>query len=381
MMDCTVTLAFILYKYFPFGGLQRDFIRIASLCREKGYRIVVYTMSWEGSVPEGFNVMVHRPKAISAFSRNSKFHDWVMKSIGKQPVSLIIGFNKMPRLDVYYAADSCYAHKVQTLRGRIYRKGKRCKHFSSYEKAVFASNQSTQILLISEIQKTLFKQYYGTQESRMHLLPPGISIDRKRPSNAKKIREQFRLKYGVESHERLLLLLGSGFITKGVDRALLALRALPEYFRKDTHLFIVGKDNPRNFKRQAKQLGIGMQVRFFPGLNDVPSLLQGADALIHPAYNENTGTVLLESLVAGLPVLCTDVCGYAHYIKEANAGLIAHTPFNQATFNAQVVEMLTSDKRDQWVDNAIRFSETVDLYSMPEKAANLIEIEVEKHTL
>ncbi|WP_240448873.1 hypothetical protein, partial [Pseudomonas aeruginosa] len=24
-----MTLAFILYKYFPFGGLQRDFMRIA----------------------------------------------------------------------------------------------------------------------------------------------------------------------------------------------------------------------------------------------------------------------------------------------------------------------------------------------------------------
>ena len=46
-----------------------------------------------------------------------------------------------------------------------------------------------------------------------------------------------------------------------------------------------------------------------------------ADLLIHPAYNENTGTVLLEALVAGLPVLVSAVCGYAHYIAEADAGL------------------------------------------------------------
>jgi hypothetical protein len=44
------------------------------------------------------------------------------------------------------------------------------------------------------------------------------------------------------------------------------------------------------------------------------AFLLGADLLIHPAYNENTGTVLLEAVVAGLPVLTTAVCGYAHYI-------------------------------------------------------------------
>ena len=28
-------LAFVLYKYFPFGGLQRDFMRIAKVCQAR----------------------------------------------------------------------------------------------------------------------------------------------------------------------------------------------------------------------------------------------------------------------------------------------------------------------------------------------------------
>ena len=47
-------LAFILYKYFPFGGLQRDFMRIALECQRRGHAIRVYAMIWEGDVPEGF---------------------------------------------------------------------------------------------------------------------------------------------------------------------------------------------------------------------------------------------------------------------------------------------------------------------------------------
>ncbi len=55
-------LAFILYKYFPFGGLQRDFMRIALECQQRGHRIRVYTLIWEGDIPEGFDVRIGRLK-------------------------------------------------------------------------------------------------------------------------------------------------------------------------------------------------------------------------------------------------------------------------------------------------------------------------------
>ncbi len=42
-------VAFCLYKYFPFGGLQRDFMRIAQTVAARGYQVRVYTQSWEGN--------------------------------------------------------------------------------------------------------------------------------------------------------------------------------------------------------------------------------------------------------------------------------------------------------------------------------------------
>ena len=41
-------LAFCLFRYFPYGGLQRDFVRIAQACRARGHSIDVYTLRWEG---------------------------------------------------------------------------------------------------------------------------------------------------------------------------------------------------------------------------------------------------------------------------------------------------------------------------------------------
>ncbi|MDR1368404.1 MAG: hypothetical protein LBJ76_06770, partial [Candidatus Accumulibacter sp.] len=53
-----VILAFVLYKYFPFGGLQRDFLRISQECLRRGHAVRVYVLAWAGVIPEGFDVRV-----------------------------------------------------------------------------------------------------------------------------------------------------------------------------------------------------------------------------------------------------------------------------------------------------------------------------------
>ncbi|MDO7927311.1 glycosyltransferase family 4 protein [Pseudomonas sp. KFB-139] len=366
-------LAFVLYKYFPFGGLQRDFMRIALECQERGHQIRVYTLIWEGDVPPGFEVLVAPVKAFFNHRRNEKLSAWMEADLAKRPVDRLIGFNKMPGLDVYYAADGCFEDKAQNLRNSLYRKWGRYRHFAEYERAVFAKDAKTQVLMISEVQQPLFIKHYDTPLSRFHLLPPGISQDRRAPPDALDIRAGFRQEFGLADDDLLLVQIGSGFKTKGVDRSLKALAALPAELKKRTRLFVIGQDDPKVFQLQSTALGLGEQVTFMKGRSDIPRFLLGADLLIHPAYNENTGTVLLEALVAGLPVLVSAVCGYAHYIAEADSGLVLDDPFEQAQLNEYLVKMLEDDAaRRSWGLNGLAFADTADLYSMPQHAADVI---------
>ncbi len=366
-------LAFILFKYFPFGGLQRDFIRIAGICQERGHTVRVYCMAWEGPQPEGFDIRILQPSGFAATTRNARFHQQVMESIDAEPVDHIVGFNRMPGLDVYYAADTCFEEKAQNQRSWLYRQTERYRQFSGWERAVFGADQKTQVLLISAIQKELFKQYYQTPEERMHLLPPGIARDRCRPESAEEIRAAFRQEFGLGKNDRLMLMVGSGFRTKGLDRAIEALASLPAERRSRTRFFVIGQDKPKAFQQLANRLDVQDQVTFFSGRDDVPRFLLGADMLIHPAYNENTGTVLLEALVAGLPVLVTDVCGYATYIEQADAGMLVSSPFSQERLNLKLSEMLDSPMCQQWQDNALAFAAKADIYDMPLRAVEVIE--------
>src|SRR3979490_658883 len=104
-------LAFVLYKYFPFGGLQHDSMRIAPECQARGQQIRVYTLSWEGATAPGLEVILVPVKALFNHRRYEKFTAWVQADLAKRPVDRLIGFNKMPGLDVYYAADGCFEDK------------------------------------------------------------------------------------------------------------------------------------------------------------------------------------------------------------------------------------------------------------------------------
>lgn len=366
-------LAFLLFKYFPYGGLQRDFLRIARVCRERGHEIHVYTTEWDGDEEPHFHLHLFPAWGLQNHSRNEAFSAQVKAALLRQPCDLVIGFNKMPNLDIYYAADVCYQTRVREERSPFYRWLPRFRHMVDFERAVFARGKSTKILLISPLQEGEYVSCYQTESDRFHLLPPGITRDRIAPTNAKEIRQAVRHVYQIPADHYLLLMVGSGFKTKGVDRSILALAKLPPEWRAKCHLLIIGEGKREPFLRLAQKHKVDQQVLFLGGRPDVPNFLLAADFLLHPSYHENTGTVLLEAMVSGLPVLTTAKCGYAHYVEKAEAGLVVKTPFVQQEFNQALENALRSAKRPQWHANGIAFSKYADIYHLPEKAADLIE--------
>lgn len=367
-----MNIAFCLYKYFPYGGLQRDFLRIARACHRRGHSIRVYVLSWQGEVPDWLTLTIAPKRGLSNTGRYRHFTAWLQQHLAAEPADLLVGFNKMPHLDVYYAADPCFARKARHLRPWYYRLSPRYRHFSRYERAVFDPAGNTRIMLISSIQKAQFQHYYGTPETRLHLLPPGIDPGRRAPPDADARRRALRQAFAIGDDESLLLLVGSNFALKGLGRALRALAALPAERRHQTRLFVVGQDDPEPFLALARRLDVADRVRFLGGRDDVLDFMLAADLLVHPAESESAGLVLLEAVVAGLPVLVTEVCGYAHHVVDAGAGDVVPEPFRQDDLNRRLEAMVAADK-SRWRDNALRYADSADLYSLPERAADIIE--------
>jgi len=371
-------IAFCIFKYFPYGGIQRDLMKLARESLARGHKVRVYAVHWNAPLPaetgEAIEVVKVPVRALTNHRLYERFAAWVRDHLRHHPVDVIVGMNKMPGLDVYYAGDSCFEEKVSSQRGALYRLLPRYRHFAAFERAVFDPSVKTRVLTISDQQVPQFRKHYGTPEARFHPLPPGIDTDRRAPDNVADIRLAFRQEFHLRDDERLLLFVGSGFRKKGLDRALLALRALPSELYSLTRLFVIGHDNAQPFRRLAERLNVADRVRFFPGQDDIPRFLFSADALVLPAYDENAGMVIIEAMIAGLPALVTGNCGYAHFLRDARAGIVSEEPFDQQRFNAQLVELLTSAERPQWRANGIKLADDPSLYQLAARAVDVIEL-------
>lgn len=360
-------VAICLFDYFPFGGMQKDALAIARALQAEGARVSVVAKQWEGEQPADLDISVLACRGLTNLARNRDFVRHFAHWRTQRGIDCAVGFQRMPGLDFYYAADSCFAAKAQGKRGALYRLTARSRQLLAYEQAVFGADSRTGILAISEPELAIYRQHYPSCASRSLMLPPGISRDRIRPPDAAAQAATLRAQLGLATEAPLLLLVGSGFRTKGLDRAIEALAAQTP----DTRLLVAGQDDARAFRNQARRLGVADRVHFLGGRDDVPRLLLAADLLLHPAYRENTGTVLLEAGVAGLPVIASAVCGYAHYIRAWGYGEVQAEPFDQADFNARVRRMLSADPT-AWREAGRRLAEQADIYDMPRRAARHI---------
>jgi UDP-glucose:(heptosyl)LPS alpha-1,3-glucosyltransferase len=366
-------LAVCLYKYFAYGGLARDFRRILEIRRDAGDEIDVYYIEWLGDPIPGFNQI---PMKVSGLTNHAKVRDFYNKSqplIAAGNYDLVIGFNKMPGLDLYYAADPCYLARVRQEPSYIIKQFfGRVRFYEAWERAVFGPQSQTVSMMISSVQRKLFEQYYQTPPERLVDLPPGIDPDRVRPDDWQIQRQQFRQQLSLNDDDFLLLMIGSGFKRKGADFAIEAMAALPQALRDKTHLYVVGEDNAKPFEQLAQKLDVAERTHFMGGRDDVAKWLLAADVFLHPARSENTGTVILEAMVAGLPSMASSACGYANYVKDSNSGECIDQPEDTSAFTQQLTNMLDKPRLQQLSQNALYYAATHDLYSMPQRAADLI---------
>ena len=364
-------VAFAIFKFFPHGGTARDLAKIVSTCRKRGHDVRIYALEWAGAHLQGVETIVMPSRGVRSHVRQRRFADHLADHVALHPVDLVVGMNKMPGLDVYYAADSCFEDKARIQRPWVYRLTSRYRHYAEFERTVFARDSQTRILTIAPDQDAAFRAVYRTPAYRFHSLPPGIERDRGEASL--EAGQALRSEFGVAEADILLLFVGSGFVKKGLDRVLRGVAALSSPVRDRVRLVVVGDDKAERFKRLARRLRIAPQVHFLGGRDDVAAWLQAADALALPAYDEAAGMVLLEAACAGVPVVATANCGYAPLLREANAGIVTPVPFDQARFNADLERLLGPDERELMSRNGREMAANESLYAMAPRAVDVLE--------
>ena len=330
-------LALLLYRYFPYGGLQKDFLGISKELVARGHIVKVYTRSWEGDIPENIDVVETGEKGLSNYSKNKNYVSEVMKSLKNFMPDIVFGFNKMPGLDLYFAADTCFAKQSLT-KNSMQRFTRRFKQSMAFEEDVFSVSSKSRIFLLNEKQSQDFQDFYSTQHERLTIIPPGIEknwIDQESIN----IHELLN----IPRNEKIILFVGSDFSRKGLDRAILGMSYLSEHNISAT-LLVIGDDSKEPYKKIIKEHSLENKVIFLGPRKDVASFMKSSHLLVHPAREEAAGNIIIEALVSGLPSLISAEVGFSGEVVKYESGIVVTGNFTQEKFNTLLEENISDVK-------------------------------------
>jgi glycosyltransferase involved in cell wall biosynthesis len=127
---------------------------------------------------------------------------------------------------------------------------------------------------------------------------------------------------GVPDDARVLLAVSRLVEQKGVDRVVRALPAIRARHPAAT-LVVLGEGPERAaLESLARDLGVGDAVFLLGRVPDVAAWLERADVLVHAARWEGFGLALLEAMLAGLPIVATDLSSVAELVVAGETGLL-----------------------------------------------------------
>lgn len=333
------------------------------------------TIFVSAEAPELPTPVVRLPRAASRLSNHRKiaaFADDVLAATeGK--FDRTVAFQIMPGADILFLADRFRNPSDTSIWKRM---TPRYRTFARLETECFRPGSPTRIIGLAAQQMEPFVQRYGTEPSRIQIAPPTLSPakckpDSRTPANRAALRE----KLDLEAESKVWLWLGLAPKTKGLDRVIEALSIV-----SGAHVLVGGLSttdkNMAPMLRLARRFGVARRVHCL-GYVSGESLFQAmaaSDALSHPARADVTGGVILEAIINGLPVVATDVCGFAHHILESGAGAVIKTPFDVRTF-ARLMQNACGDRNQVHSTNGIAYGKCNDLFSGIEKVSDLIEAE------
>jgi len=221
-----------------------------------------------------------------------------------------------------------------------------------------------------------FKDDYQLDAKRIRLIRNGVRTDVLRGEQAIKQGRKLRSLYDRDDNLALFVFAAENFRLKGLDWLLQSSRVAAEQLKekhRDFRILVAGSDDYTQYWQKAQDLGLAGRVLFLGSTNQMPALLQMADAVVLPTYNDACSRIILEALAAGKPGITTKFNGAADFLQEGKYGVIIdNCDDTQALTNAL---LKICDKSEQVkMAKAIEFDKVYEQVSMTRHAAELIKL-------
>lgn len=316
------------------GGISRVVYELSKQLSFEGHEVSVITYR-EGNSPyfeeEKSGVKVYRVDNTNINSLD--FTSWILQL----NFSMIECANKLmqkEKFDVIHAHDWLTAFTGKTLKqsfnvpliatihateygrnGGIHTKEQ--KYINDIEWML--TYEAQKIIVNSNFMKSESARIFNADFNKIDVIPNGIDLDKF--DNFHKDLD-FRRSY-AKDNEKIILTMGRMVNEKGVQHLICAMpKILKEY--NDAKLIVAGKGPMLDeLKDLAYRIGVAHKVYFTGYLSgdNVQKMYKNVDLAVFPSTYEPFGIVALESMLAGIPTVVSDVGGLDEIVKHGLTGL------------------------------------------------------------
>ncbi len=334
-------IAIVRRSYRPDGGAEKIIQRIiAALQQHYPAKISLISQSWQSDDnQESQHQLLQLKKRVCVLRARCVrlFVSDIQATLAQHHFDLIQSHERVAGCQLYRAGDGVHAKWLAIRKAHASNFKARLLAYSSFQKAMCQAEQDMflhpalkRVICVSKrVKQEIIHHYPRIDADKLTVIYNGIDLQKYKPISAIQ-KQNLRDKYHYKQQDKIIVFVGSGFERKGLTELLKGLALSPEW-----QLIVIGKDKKQaQFETLCQHLGIAERVHFMGVQTAMYDWYGLADLLVHPAWYEPFGNVILEAMASGLGVICTEQCGIAELMTPENEGYILKQDHTQPDHNA-----------------------------------------------
>ncbi|MFV0442969.1 MAG: glycosyltransferase family 4 protein [Planctomycetaceae bacterium] len=199
------------------------------------------------------------------------------------------------------------------------------------------------IMAVSDSVRSELIERAGVAEKLVRVVASGVE-----PPEAGTLRPPFG-----DSHTPVVGTAGPLEAAKGLHFFFRAIPKVLAAFRPVEFLVAGAGPEEQSLRRLAEDLGIAEFLTFVPNVFDLSTSLSAMDIYCLPSIKQGLGTIMLEAMARGKPVIASRVGGVYGVVRDGETGLLV-PPSDSSVLSERIVELLRDPGRARTIGSAAR---------------------------
>jgi glycosyltransferase involved in cell wall biosynthesis len=340
------------------GGLEMNSVRYAQALKQENFEIQLYGV--EGT--SFFQSATELGLPILAVPRNKKYFDFMharsLAKIFQKDGIEIVHFRDNRDLDFLGWLKFFSSREIKLVYHQAMQLGVPKKDIIH----TFRFNRIDAWVSTLNYMKKQVLSHTKFPEKKLHVIPLGTNLD----STSIHSKEEARKLLNLHSDKFLVGVVGRLDEKKGQLEVIQALSLLKDS-EKNIHVVFIGDKTKNEADAYVQKLQHAIEFNhlqekttFLPHQSDMQLLYSAFDLVIVPSWEETFGTVTIEAMASGVPVIGSNTAGTAEILENETFLFHAKNPEELSSTLLNILE--NNDLRAKWaVDLQYKFQEK---YSM-----------------